>query len=82
MQSTEWLPEDIVDLNALVGETLAEGRCKTDAFKQFARERGIKSVNAVRYKWITEQTAAGPDRLVEAKVTTTSTAKGGSPEQE
>lgn len=41
----------------------AEGKSREEAFKQFARENGIKSVNAVRYKWITAGQAAANSTL-------------------
>lgn len=53
MQRLELLPGDIDLLSKMVSDTEAEGKSREEAFKQFARENGIKSVNAVRYKWIT-----------------------------
>lgn len=53
MQKTVWLPEDIERLREVVAEAARQGRTREDAFKQFAQENGIKSVNAVRYQWIT-----------------------------
>lgn len=61
MQKAVWLPEDIARLHEVVAEAAREGRSREDAFKQFAQERGIKSVNAVRYQWIASGFAAvGP----------------------
>ncbi|WDL95383.1 hypothetical protein [Alicyclobacillus sp. ALC3] len=53
MQKIVWLPEDIERLREVVAEATRQGRTREDAFKQFAQENGIKSVNAVRYQWIT-----------------------------
>ena len=53
MQSSDWLQEDIDNLHAMVLKALSEGKSREEGFKQYARLKGIKSVNAVRYKWIT-----------------------------
>ncbi|QSO47778.1 hypothetical protein [Alicyclobacillus mengziensis] len=53
MQSSDWLQEDIDNLHAMVLKALSEGKSREEGFKQYARAKGIKSVNAVRYKWIT-----------------------------
>ena len=53
MQSSDWLQEDIDNLHAMVLKALSEGKTREEGFKQYARVKGMKSVNAVRYKWIT-----------------------------
>lgn len=53
MQSSDWLQEDIDTLHAMVLKAVSEGKSREEGFKQYARVKGIKSVNAVRYKWIT-----------------------------
>ncbi|MDQ0189184.1 hypothetical protein JI721_11605 [Alicyclobacillus cycloheptanicus] len=60
MENFEWRPEHIDTLNRVVAQYIAEGRDKSDAFKQFARAYGIKSINAVRYKWTTTHASSEP----------------------
>jgi hypothetical protein len=53
MQAANWAQEDIDTLHAIVSQALAQGKSREEGFKQYARMKGIKSVNAIRYKWIT-----------------------------
>lgn len=53
MPTFDWVQEDIHRLHEFVLEALSSGQSREYAFKEFARSKGIKSVNAVRYKWIT-----------------------------